>query len=148
MSMRTLAEAKTQAKTLRLELARQGNEISHAQALELVARQHGARDWNTLHARLAKNLPEPFRFRQRVRGRYLGQPFAGEIVAVSAFGNARFKLSIQLDQPVDVVKFESFSNMRRRVSGVVGLDGRSDRETSDGTPHLIVERSNDDARSA
>jgi len=37
------------------------------------------------------------------------------------------------------VKFDSFSNLRQRVSGIIGWDGRSTRKTSDGVPHLIVE---------
>src|SRR5690606_31658729 len=49
----TIDNAKAQAKALRAALQAQGTAISHAQALELIARQHGARDWNTLHARLA-----------------------------------------------------------------------------------------------
>ena len=31
-------------------LADAGNAVSHGQALELVARQHGYRDWNTAYA--------------------------------------------------------------------------------------------------
>ena len=52
----TIEEAKAQAKALRAALLAQGTAISHAQALELIARQQGARDWNTLHARLALRL--------------------------------------------------------------------------------------------
>ena len=44
------APFKDQAKRLRASLAGRGVEVSHSEALELVARQHGARDWNTLAA--------------------------------------------------------------------------------------------------
>ena len=45
-------EVKARAKRLRAELAGRGQVISHGQALDLVARTLGARDWNTLSARL------------------------------------------------------------------------------------------------
>lgn len=138
MSVTTVVEAKARAKALRTELARQGNQISHAQALELVARQHGARDWNTLHARLTAAEPARLHLQQRVRGQYLGQDFTGRIVALSILGQGLRRVTIRLDQPIDTVRFESFSNLRRQISGIVGEDGRSGRQTSDGQPQLIV----------
>ena len=45
--------AKRMARLLRASLAERDVPISHAEALELVARQHGARDWNTLSASFA-----------------------------------------------------------------------------------------------
>ncbi|MGY1847346.1 glyoxalase superfamily protein [Blastococcus sp. SYSU DS1021] len=51
--------AKQMARRLRAALReRQGLELTHGQCLELVARQLGAADWNTLNARLA---PSPVR---------------------------------------------------------------------------------------
>jgi ATP-dependent Clp protease ATP-binding subunit ClpA len=47
----TSDELKSMAKALRKALQqRHGLEISHSEALELVAHQHGLRDWNTLAA--------------------------------------------------------------------------------------------------
>jgi catechol 2,3-dioxygenase-like lactoylglutathione lyase family enzyme len=43
---------KQMARRLRADLSARGVETSHAEALELVAHQYGARDWNTLAARL------------------------------------------------------------------------------------------------
>ena len=138
MSVRSVADAKAQARALREALAAQGTELRHAQALEIVARQNGARDWNTLHARLAAaEPPPPLRLNDRVRGRYLGQPFTGVIVSLSVAG-ANFQVALQLDEPVDTVRFDSFSNLRRRIRGTVGPDGRSPQKTSDGTPHLVI----------
>jgi hypothetical protein len=54
MTLNSLSEAKSKAKALRDALVGQGTKISHAQALELVAHQDGARDWNTLHAKLSR----------------------------------------------------------------------------------------------
>lgn len=143
MSVPTRAEAKAQAKALRRELARRGTEIGHAEALELVAQQHGARDWNTLHARLSDageaGPAEPFRLGQRVRGRYLGQAFRGEITAIARAGSGRHRVTVRFDAPVDVVRFDSFSALRRQVNALVGADGRSPSRTSDGVPHLVLE---------
>lgn len=137
MSGLTLAEAKAQAKALRRALAEAGRAISHAQALELVAAQQGARDWNTLHARLAQ--PQPWALGQRVSGRYLGQPFTGHLTALARRG-AGVAVTIRLEHPVDTVRFESFSNLRRVIQGVIDADGRSPRRTSDGAPQLVLDR--------
>ena len=137
MTIKSVDEAKSQAKALRAALAGEGTPISHAQALEIIARQNGARDWNTLHARLARAEPRFFRIGEQVRGRYLGQDFTGRVVALSKAGR-HYDISIQLDEPIDTVRFQSFSNLRRRIGGVVGPDGRSPRKTSDGLPQLVV----------
>ncbi len=42
---------KLMAKRLRASLADRGVEVTHSEALEIVAHEHGARDWNTLAAR-------------------------------------------------------------------------------------------------
>lgn len=135
----TIDDAKAQAKALRTALQAQGSAISHAQALELIAKQHGARDWNTLHARLARrNVPPELALSDRVRGRYLGQPFTGQIIGLSGPVDYR-QISIRFDTPVDVVKFESFSNLRRQIRATINEHGHSHRNTSDGEPQLIVE---------
>jgi hypothetical protein len=142
MSIRTLAEAKAAARALRSALEALGHGVCHGQALDLVARQNGERNWNALHARLCVEAAPagspPFHLHQRVQGHYLKQSFTGEIVALSCDGNTRYKLAIRLDAPVDTVVFDSFSNWRRHIRGVVGRDGRSRHKTADGAPHLIV----------
>ena len=52
----SLDAAKTQAKALRASLQATGQDISHAQALELIAKSLGFKDWNTLHAKIG-NAP-------------------------------------------------------------------------------------------
>lgn len=132
-------EAKAQAKALRAALQAQGTAISHAQALELVARQHGARDWNTLHARLGlRNALPELALGDRVRGRYLGQAFTGRIVGLTGPASHR-QIEIRFDTAVDVVRFESFSNLRHQIRAVIDENGRSHRCTSDGNPQLTVE---------
>lgn len=140
MTQPSLDTVKAHAKALRRALQAGGSVISHAQALELIARQHGARDWNTLHARLTqRNAPPELAPGDRVSGSYLGQAYAGEITALSGPAGHR-QVEIKLDQPVDTVRFESFSNWRYRIRGTLDLDGRSHCKTSDGTPQLIVEK--------
>lgn len=136
----TIDEAKAQAKALRAALTVQGYTITHAQALELVAQQHGAKDWNTLHARLSQpTAPPELALGDRVRGQYLGQPFNGKIIGLSGPASHR-QIEIRFDQPVDVVRFESFSNLRQQIRATVNESGRSHRRTSDGVPQLIVLR--------
>ncbi|MBT0994858.1 bleomycin resistance family protein [Cellulomonas sp. DKR-3] len=56
----TTQQAKAAARALRTALAEEGVEVGHARALELVARQLGARDWNTASAWLgAPRAVEP-----------------------------------------------------------------------------------------
>lgn len=138
MNLQSLKEAKSQAKALRASLAAQGTTINHARALELVAHQNGARDWNTLQAKLSRAESQIFHLNDEVSGHYLGQAFTGRIVALSKVG-ANMQVSLQLNEPVDTVQFESFSNMRQHIRGMVGSNGRSPRKTSDGTPHLVID---------
>ncbi|WP_337267458.1 glyoxalase superfamily protein [Oryzifoliimicrobium ureilyticus] len=134
----SIEQAKALAKSLRKALAAEGVIVGHSEALEQIARQQGARDWNTLAARLAKAGPSPaFSLHQKVRGRYLGQTFEGVVTTLAKTG-PHYALTIRFDEPVDVVRFESFSNIRRTVRGVVDQDGRSIAKTSDGAPHLLV----------
>ena len=139
MTQPSLDAVKAQAKALRQALDAGGTPVSHAEALELVARQHGARDWNTLHARLGRRNARPeLALGARVTGRYLGQFYSGKITGLSGPAEHRH-VEIALDRPVDTVAFDSFSNWRHRIRGTIGEDGRSARKTSDGAPHLVVE---------
>ncbi|PYB77701.1 glyoxalase superfamily protein [Rhizobium wuzhouense] len=137
MTVKSIAEAKAQAKALRVTLAAEGTVVGHAKALELIAHRNGARDWNTLSAQLAKLAPPVFYLHQRVRGHYLGQAFKGEITAITS-SESGHALSVCFDEPVDTVTFEGFSNMRRVARGVVDDRGHSAEKTSNGMPHLII----------
>ncbi len=50
--MRTYQDAKAMAKSLRDSLAATSVLLSHSECLEIVAKQFGFADWNTLSARL------------------------------------------------------------------------------------------------
>lgn len=137
-NMTPLAELKAQAKRLRSQLRDTGVEITHSRSLELLARQHGVRDWNTLVAGIGNALR--LRVGDRVTGRYIGQPFAGVVKSLTAMDDGEHRrVTLHFDAPVDVVRFDSFSSLRQRVSGLIGPDGRSPQRTSDGVPQLVID---------
>lgn len=137
----SLDDLKTQAKRLRASLENDGDFISHSEALELIAHQHGFRDWNGLHAACGNRPPPtPLAIGARVGGRYLGQEFAGEILGLETLSAGRIRITLDFDEPVDVVTFESFSAFRQRVSCVIGDDGKTAEKTSNGRPHLELLR--------
>lgn len=132
-----IATLKIQARDLRASLVEVGHAVSHSTALELLARQHGYRDWNTLRA-AARRVLEVSGFRRgaRVTGRYLGHAFSGQVLRAESVVPDRTRLELQFDRPVDVVRFDSFQAFRQRVTCVVDADGVSAERTSDGTPHV------------
>lgn len=135
-----IAGLKAQARRLRSRLADGDTAISHSQSLELVAQQNGARDWNTLRALAARpDNNRPLAVGDRVAGSYLGQPFTGYVYGLSHAPNAPYtRITLQFDEPVDVVRFDSFSSFRQRVSATIGNDGQSVQKTSDGVAQMIV----------
>lgn len=140
-SITTRAQAKARARELRAEAARRAQSLSHAHALEAVARELGYRDWNTASARLSNQPDLPLQVGERVAGRYLKQPFEGRVHAVRELaGGMGHEVTLHFDEPVDVVAFESFSGLRQRVTAMVSEDGISWSKTSDGVPHLVVHR--------
>lgn len=135
----TLAAAKAEAKRLRAERAAADQPISHGRALEIVARRHGFRDWNTCRAAIGDAPPAGFVAGGRVRGRYLSHPFHATVVSAQRVKAGWWRLSLRLDEPVDLVAFDGFSNLRRQIRGTVGPAGVSVERTSDGRPHLEIE---------
>ncbi|SFR45321.1 hypothetical protein SAMN04488005_2127 [Yoonia tamlensis] len=133
-----LQDAKAQAKSLRAGTTG----ISHAQALEQIAKKYGFRDWNSLHAAIIAEPLQSLAAGARVGGRYLGHRFQGEIIRTREIGAGFVTLEIQFDHPVDTVCFTSFQNMRSRVTATIGPDGYSKERTSDGVPHLVLDTEN------
>ncbi|PTW62816.1 hypothetical protein C8N35_101864 [Breoghania corrubedonensis] len=152
----TLDDAKRQAKRLRGDLAASGTDLSHGRALELIAHQHGYRDWNTFHAAIGNGPPpeavlspertgSPVQVGESVRGTYLGQPFSGSIVSVHMLGRTdgaatRYRVEVDFDEPVDVVTFDSFSSFRKRVNATLDSNGVTAARTSNGEPHMRLVR--------
>lgn len=130
---------KNQAKKLRSALADAGNETTHSAALEILAAQLGYRDWNTLCAAIPpKSNRLEVAVGDVVTGKYLKQPFIGEVIALRDSGQIRH-VTVKFDTAVDVVTFDSFSNLRKQVHAVIDEDGRSKTKTSDGVPHMIID---------
>ena len=135
----SVAEAKSEAKALRTSLAEQGQKISHAQALERIAMHYGFRDWNALHARLSDVRPRNLQIGASVTGRYMSQPFRATVRQSDQIRPGWFRLVLDLDEAVDVVRFDSFSNLRKQVRVEIGPAGHSKERTSDGVPHAEID---------
>ena len=132
---------KAQAKRLRADLAQRGQTITHAQALETIAHQWGARDWNTLAAQAVPAPPaEGYAPGQRVTGRYLGHAFRGQIKAARQAASGFWAVTVRFDAPIDVVTSDQFSAFRRQVNATLNAEGRSPQKTSDGQPHMVLHR--------
>lgn len=134
----SLDAIKAQAKALRASLSATGQDISHSQSLELIAKSFGFKDWNTLHAKIGNGPHPPVMLGQIVEGHYLKQPFVAEVLGVTQLSDGRYSVVLRFAEAVDVVTFDSFSNFRQRITKVVGPDGRSFDRTSDGQPHLQI----------
>lgn len=132
---------KDQAKRLRDTLGRQGTPINHSKALELIAAQHGFRDWNTLMGVIG-NRPSArsYNIGDQVIGHYLGQMFTGTIIAVQTLTavHGRYRVTFDFDEPVDVITFESWSAFRKRVTCTLDEEGRTVEKTSNGQPHMVL----------
>jgi hypothetical protein len=146
---------KVQARRLREALASDGVSISHGRALELVARQQGLRDWNTLSAAAgASSAPAestspagreggaPFAVGERVEGTFNGKPAQGHVFGIEqTIKPDLWRATIAFDPPVDVVTSPLFSSLRRRITMVIGADGRSRRLTGTETGVMALEAS-------
>lgn len=131
---------KAEARALREERAEKGQPISHAAALEVIARSHGYRDWNTARAALPDTLSCPVTVGEDVSGHYLGQAFTGRVLALAALTDAQlYSVTIEFDEPVDVVTFESFSAFRKRINARIDPYGKSPARTGNGRPHLELD---------
>ncbi|NKB50664.1 MAG: hypothetical protein GKR97_00300 [Rhizobiaceae bacterium] len=137
----SLPQLKQQAKRLRAQLSVDAQPISHSQSLEMLAHQFGYKNWNVLHAACGNQPPgPPVTLGARVSGQYLGQKFVGEVVAVAALlQEDQYRITVNFEEPVDVVKFVGWSNMRHRVSSQISGQGRSPQKTSDGQPVMQLD---------
>lgn len=50
-----------------------------------------------------------------------------------------FRVTLHLDEAIDVVTSSGFSNFRTRIHGVVGPKGYTVERTSDGQAHLQID---------
>lgn len=137
-SARTL---KAEAKSLREDRERAGQPISHAAALEAVARNHGYRDWNTARAALPDRAAVPFQVGSRVKGFYLEQPFRGMLIGVQLSSDMqRYTVTVQFDEPVNVTPTFMFASYRQRVTSTVDIRGVSPALRGNGQPQMRLFR--------
>ncbi|MCX2697573.1 MULTISPECIES: glyoxalase superfamily protein [Ochrobactrum] len=128
---------KHQARRLRQALGEEGIQISHGKALDLVARQSGTRDWNTLAAYGAKtdaahieDGAAPYRVSQRVSGTFHSTVFKARIIAVEeTIKPDLWRITLQFDPAIDVAVSPNLTMLRRRYTVVVGADGKARRLT-------------------
>lgn len=133
------AQAKEQAKRLRKKMTEDGTPIGHAKSLELIAHQHGFRDWNTMCTAIGNRPPNGWAVGEKVKGTYLSQPIEATVISISMVKPGWFQLKLDLDEAVDVVTSDRFSNWRKRIHSTVGPKGQSLENTSDGKPHLHID---------
>ena len=73
-------------------------------------------------------------------GHYLGQGFEADVIGVQILATpGRYRITLDFDEPVDVVTFASFSSFRKRVSCVIDRHGVTAEKISDGRPHLRLQ---------
>ncbi|MET3925837.1 glyoxalase superfamily protein [Devosia sp. 2618] len=132
---------KSEAKALRLQRADAGETLSHGAALEVVARSHGYRDWNTARAALPDRIVSPWQVGMRVSGLYLDQPFTGMLIGVQMLSDmATYKVTINFDEPVNVTPTFMFAALRQRVVSTVDLRGVSSAMRGNGNPQMVLRR--------
>lgn len=132
---------KSEARALREERERAGEQLSHGAALEAVAKAHGYRDWNTARAMLPERVQTPVQVGERVKGIYLGQHFRGLVIGVQLLGDMQhYEVTVKFDEPVDVVTSELFSAFRQRVRSTVDIYGVSKARLGNGQPQMQLSR--------
>ncbi|GAA4963703.1 glyoxalase superfamily protein [Kineococcus glutinatus] len=131
MSPSPLARAKDSARLLRSDLAAAGIDIPHSLALELVAHQRGAKDWNTLTATGGANLqPAP----AQPPAFAPGVPVLRVVSAEVALGFYRDHLGFALDW---AHRFEEGLPLYVQVSRGQTVLHLSEHH-GDGSPHGVV----------
>ncbi len=141
----TITGLKKRAKIKRKRMAIKGNILSHSASLEAIANDYGFKDWNTLSATVLKRMAHcPVDEGDNVTGTYRGHRFTGIVHRIEArkfaFKNW-YHLTIQLDEAIDVVEFDSFSALRQRIQCAVDETGVTAEKLSNGNPMLALELS-------
>lgn len=132
-----IEDLKAEAKRLRTALAEKGQPVTHSQSLELLAKQRGYRDWNTLHAATGNQPPKPpVALGDLVSGVYLGRDFTAEVIGLQALADGRFRIKLDLETPVNVSAFKGMDVWRRRLNANIRATGETVEKTSDGQPQL------------
>lgn len=132
---------KSEARALREELKRSGQDLPHSAALEQIARRHGYRDWNTARAALPDRVAVPFQVGMRVKGFYLEQPFRGLLIGVQLSSTMQsYTVTVMFDEPVNVTPQFMFAALRQRVTATVDIHGVSPARRGNGEPQMRLLR--------
>ncbi|ABS03726.1 glyoxalase superfamily protein [Kineococcus radiotolerans] len=132
-----VARAKDLAKLLRSDLAAAGIDVPHSLALELIAHQHGARDWNTLAATAGAHTaaaPAPVQPPAQAPAFAPGVPVLRVMSAEVALGFYRDYLGFTLDWEH---RFEAGFPLYVQVSRGQMVLHLSEHH-GDGSPHGVV----------
>lgn len=137
---------KQQARRLRQALGEEGILISHGKALDLIARQSGTRDWNTLSAHNTKvdtvqveDDAAPYRVSQRVSGMFHSTAFEARIIGVEeTIKPDLWRITLQFDPAINVAVSPNLSMLRRRFTVIVGADGKARRLTGSETGNIAL----------
>lgn len=132
---------KSEAKALRDARSKAGEPLSHGAALEIVAKAHGYRDWNTARAALPDRVNVPFQVGTRVKGLYLEQPFTGMLIGVQLLGDMQhYTVTVAFNTPVNVTPNFMFAAHRHRVTATVDIRGASSALRGNGYPQMVLWR--------
>lgn len=119
----TADDLKAQAKRLKEHFSAQNITLSHSEALEALAKQHGFKNWNVLSANLkpklkiGNNTPNWPTLDGKISGTYLGHTFTGTVLRINVTNMDHIRrYKIHFDAPVDVVKSKFFTNYRQRIN--------------------------------
>ncbi len=135
----TIFELKETAREMRASAkSGGGGALTQAEALEALAHKYGFRNWNVLRAKASENSSLRVEEGSRISGKYLGFPFKATVLAFHEWSEGRYRIKLDFEKPVDVVKFKSFSAFRKRINAEIGTNGQSFSHTSDGIPHLVL----------
>ncbi|HHV66953.1 MAG TPA: hypothetical protein GXX48_04820, partial [Ochrobactrum intermedium] len=81
----------------------------------------------------------PYRVGQRITGLFHTTPFDARIIAVEeTIKPELWRITLQFDPAIDVAVSPNLSMLRRRVTAVVGTDGKSRRLTGSETGGIAL----------
>ena len=139
----TSEELKAQAKRLKEHFSAQNITLSHSQALEALAKQHGFKNWNILSAKLnfGNNTPNWPTVDDKVTGTYLGHAFTGTVLRINVTNLDHIRrYKIHFDEPIDVVKSKLFSNYRQRINCFLNEEMRSTNFKGERDNLIVINR--------
>lgn len=73
-----------------------------------------------MSAAIGNGPPKGWAVGEKVYGTYLSQPFEATVISITMDKTGWFRVGLNLDEAVDVVTSDQFSNLRKRIRAVVG----------------------------